>query len=245
MLTKTKAVDEASPRTKARIAGALFLLFLLTAFFAQGYVSDRLVRLQDPAVTASSVLANETLFRLAYATFLIEMSCQVATTALVYEILKPAGRGLALMAAYFGLTGCVIKTFARLFFIAPILVLHGGPALAAIDAPQLQALALLLFKLNNQGAGMALVFLGIATALNGWVILRSTFLPRTLGVVGVVSGTLLLGFLYAPLARLVSPVAMGLALVELLFMSVWLLVFGVNEERWKQQAVEERSSLRI
>ncbi|MEO6324542.1 MAG: DUF4386 domain-containing protein [Thermoanaerobaculia bacterium] len=240
MIPTERDIHETSPRTKARITGVLFLILLATAIFAQGYVAGKIFQVDDAAATGANVLAQETLLRLGYAAYLVEMSCQVATTALLYDLLKPAGRGLSLLAAFFGLTGSIIKTLARLFFIAPLLVLKGGPSL---DPQHLQGLSLLSFRLNNQAAGMALVFLGISTILQGWLILRSTFLPRALGALSLVSGTLWLSYLYGPLARPLFPVTIGLSLLGLLVMVGWFLVVGVDEERWKEQAARERTSI--
>ena len=75
--------------------------------------------------------------------YLIEMACQIAMTALFYDLLKPAGRSVSLVAAFLGLAGCIIKTLSRLFFIAPLFVLGGAHYLSVFSAEQLQALALL------------------------------------------------------------------------------------------------------
>ena len=227
---------ETSPRLKARITGVFYLLTLLTALFAQGFVSDRLVVDGDAAATAANVVAHKGLFHLAYAVYLIEMASQIAITALFYDLLKPAGRSVSLVAAFLGLAGCVIKTFARVFFIVPVFVLGGAHFLSVFSAEQLQALALLLFKVNDRGAAMSLVFFGFYAILTGYLILKSTFLPKFLGVLSVLGGLGWLTFLYLPLGLRLF---LYLALFGLLgagSLIVWLLVFGVNEERWNEQA---------
>src|SRR6266852_6100781 len=116
-------VAETSPRLKARITGAFYLLTILTGIFAQGFVSGRLVVDGDAAATATNILTHRGLFQLGFAVYLIEMACQIAMTALFYDLLKPAGRSVSLLAAFLGFAGCVIKTFSRVFFIAPLFVL--------------------------------------------------------------------------------------------------------------------------
>ena len=103
---------------------------------------------------------------------MIEMACDIVFTALFYDLLKPVSRSVSLVAAFLGLTGCVIKTFSRLFFIAPLFILGGAHDLSVFSAEQLQALALLFLKVNDRGAGIALVFFGSmqscrATSLSG------------------------------------------------------------------------------
>jgi hypothetical protein len=229
-------IAKSSPRSKARITGVFYLLTILTGIFAQGFVSGRLVVDGDAAATATNILAHRDLFQLGFAVYLIEMACQVAMTALFYELLKPAGRSVSLLAALLGLTGCVVKTFSRLFYIAPLLVLGGAHYLSVFSAEQLQALALLFLNVNDQGAAIALVFFGFYAVLTGYLIVRSTFLPRILGVLGILGGVGWLNFLYPPLAYRLFPYIAPLGLLGAGAKILWLLVFGVNEQRWKEQA---------
>ena len=231
----TGRIAEASPRLKARIAGAFYLLTILTGVFAQGFVAERLVVSGDAAATATNILTHRGLFQAGFAVYLIEMACQVAMTALFYELFKPAGKSVSLVAAFLGLTGCVVKTFARVFYIAPLFVLGGAHYLSVFSAEQLQALALLFFRVNDRGAGIGLVFFGFYALLNGYLVIRSTFLPRFLGVLSLFGGVGWLSFLYSPLGyRLFPYIALGL--LGSAAMIFWLLVFGVNAERWKEQA---------
>jgi hypothetical protein len=233
---RTDRIKEMSPRLKARITGVLYLLTILTGIFAQGFVSERLVVSSDAAATATNILTHKGLLQLAFAVYLIEMACQIAMTALFYELLKPAGRSVSLIAAFLGLAGCTIKTFSRVFFIAPLLVLGGARYLNVFSTEQLQALALLFFKVNDRGAAMALLFFGFNALLTGYLIIRSTFLPRMLGALSVVGGMGWLTYLYPPLGYRLFPYIAGLGLLGAVALIVWLLVFGVNEQRWKEQA---------
>ena len=232
----TERITEASPRLKARITGVFSLVTILTGIFAQGLVSGRLVVDGDAGATAANILAHKSLFQWGYAFYLIEMACNIAMTALFYDLLKPAGRSVSLVAAFLGFAGCVIKTFSRVFFIAPLFILGGAHSMSAFSTEQLQSLALLFLKVNDRGAGMALVFFGFYALLTGYLIIKSTFLPRILGVVSVLGGLGWLSFLYQPLAHRLFPYVVTLALLGSLAEIVWLLAFGVNEQRWKEQA---------
>jgi hypothetical protein len=232
----TERIREASPSFLARIAGALYLITILTGIFSAGYATGKLVVTGDAAATAANILANRGLFQLAFAVYLIEMACQVAITALFYDLLKPAGRTVSLVAAFLGLTGCVIKTFSRVFFIAPLFILGGAHYLSVFSAEQLKALALLFLKVNDRGAGAALVFFGFYAILTGYLIIKSTFLPRILGVLSVLGGLGWLTFLYPPLGGRLFPFIALFAILGAAALIVWLLVKGVNEQRWKEQA---------
>ena len=232
----TERITEMSPRLMARIAGVLYLLTLLGGVFAQFFVSDSLVVDGNAAATAANLLAHRDLFQWGFTIYLVEMACQIAMTSLFYNLLKPVSRSLSLMAAFLGLSGCVIKTLSRLFFIAPLFVLGGDRYLSVFSVEQLQALALLLLKINDHGASIAMAFFGFYALLKGYLLVRSTFLPRILGVLSVFAGLGWLSFLYPPLAYRLFPYIAGLGLLGAVAQIFWLLVFGVNEQRWKEQA---------
>src|SRR5260370_41339280 len=166
----------------------------------------------------------------------MEMGCNIVMPVLFYDLLRPWGRSVALLAASLGLTGCVIKTSSRLFYIAPLFVLGGAPYLRVFSREQLQALALLFLKVNDHGAGIGLAFFGFYALLNGYLILRSTFLPRILGVWSAIAGLGWLTFLSPTLGyRLFNYVA-PFGLLVALSLLLLPLVFCFNEQRWREQA---------
>jgi len=225
-----------SLRLKARIAGVFYLLTILGGVLAGVFVTGKLVVDGDAAATATNILMHKGLFQLGFAVYLIEMVCQVAVTALFYELLKPTGKSVSLIAAFVGLAGCVIKTFSRVFFIAPLFILGGAHYLSVFSLEQLRALALVMLKVNDRGTAIALVFFGFYALMTGYLILRSTFLPRILGVLSVLAGLGWLSFLYLPLGHRLFPYVAVFAIFGAGALILWLLVFGVNEQRWMEQA---------
>jgi hypothetical protein len=230
------AIGETSPSTKARITGVLYLVTIALGIYAQAFVSDRLFVSGNAAATANAILTHESLYRLGTAAFLIEMSCQIAMTVLFYDLLKPVSRGLSLLAAVFGLVGCVVKTTGRLFFGVPLLIFGGGSYLSVFNADQLKALSLLFLNINEHGATTAWIFFGIYAVLKGYLIVRSTFLPRILGVLGILAGLGWLSFLSRPLGDRMFPYVALVGLLGALAQIAWLIVFGVHDRRWKEQA---------
>ncbi|MBK9601949.1 MAG: DUF4386 domain-containing protein [Anaerolineales bacterium] len=168
-------ISEISPQVYARVVGILYLFTISAGIIAQMGISNGIVVVDDAATTASNILANRNLFQLGFTIYLLEMASQIAQTVIFYMLLKPAGRSVSLLALFFGLVGCIIKTVSRLFYIAPLLVLGEAHYLDVFTLDQLQALALLLLRVNDLAAGMALAFFGFSTLLNGFLIFRVHF----------------------------------------------------------------------
>jgi hypothetical protein len=182
------------------------------------------------------ILGHQPLFRLGLATGLIATACYVTVTALVYGLFKPVNRSLSLLAAFFSLVGCAILAFASLFRIAPLVVLGGGRYLSVFNVEQLRALASLFLELYGQVVNICFVFFGVYCLLIGHLIFRSAFLPRILGVFMAIAGLGWLTFLSPPLANYLRPYILVLGILAELALMLWLLVMGVNVQRWKEQA---------
>lgn len=225
-----------SPRALARSIGVFHLIVIVGGVVAQGLISDRLVVFSSAATTATNILANRQLFQISFTIFLIEMAANVASTTLFYQLLRPVNKSVALLSTGWGLTGCIIKTFARAFYIAPLWVLAGTAVLSAFSTEQLQSIALVLLRVNAQGANLALPFFGLEWVLRGYLITRSAYLPRWLGVLSVISGLGWLTYFYPPLGSRLFVILVLIALLQSAAMIFWLLVFGVNEDRWKERA---------
>lgn len=232
-----------SPRSKARLAGMFYLVTIAGGIYAQGFVAERLFVSGDGPATAANILNHPYQFRAGFAAYLIEMTAQIAMTAAMYELLKPVSKGTALLSAVFSYVGCTVKIVSRLFYYAPILVLGGSRYLNVFSREQLDAIALLLIRINDQGAGIALFFFGVSTLLTGYLILRSTFWPRFLGVLAVVGGAGWLTFLWPPLGLRLFPFIAVVGLAGSLATIGWLLIVGVDEERWTAQARAAQSSI--
>jgi len=244
MATAAFERTEMGPRTKARFAGAIYLFYIVAGVIAQGFISDRLVVFRDAATTAANIVANQSIYRLGLTVYLLEMAGQIATVVLFYQLLKPVSRTGAMLAAAFELTGCGIKIFSRLFYYAPLLVVGSGASyLGVFSKEQIDALALLLLKINDYGAAIALAFFGFSTTLQGWLIYKSTFLPRWLGVIAMIGGLGWLTFLSPTLGMSVFMFVALYALIGVLITVGWLLVIGVDEQPWRQRAAEASASI--
>jgi hypothetical protein len=228
---------QSSPALKARLAGILYLLNVITYGYSYGTVRDKILAVGNAAVTANNILANEMILRLCFASEIVAGVCYIAVTLLLYGLLKPVNKSLSMLAAFFSLVGCTVVAIGSLFIYAPLLVLGGVEYLKVFKVEQLQALALLSLNLHIVAADICMVFFGCYCIVIGYLIFRSTFMPRIIGVFMVIAGAGYLTFLSPPLAQYLFPNVLtpAGALGEFSLM-LWLLVFGVNSQRWRQQA---------
>jgi Domain of unknown function (DUF4386) len=237
----TTRIAEMSPRLKARIAGAVYLISGMAYSFARNDVRGRLVVDGDAAATARNILAHEPLYRLGFAAEIVSAVCYVAVALLLYDMFKPVSRSVSLLAAFFSLAGCTIAALCSLLHLAPLVVLGGAPYLSVLPVDQLRALALLSLELRAQASSIYMVFFGFYCLLIGYLILRSTFLPRLLGAFMVMAGLAYQIFLSPPLAKqLFYYVVAPAGTLGELSLILWLLIVGVNARRWEEQAGASR-----
>jgi Domain of unknown function (DUF4386) len=178
----TDWIAEASPRFKARMAGIFELLEGLTSTFGQVVVLGGFIVSGNAAATAANILGHERLFWWGFASSLAGVMLHIAWTLLFFNLLKPVSRSVSLLAAFVMLVGCTVQAVTCLLYVAPWLVLTGGSSLSALTTDQLQALAIVFIELNAYSFDIYLVFFGFWCILTGYLISRSTFLPRILGV---------------------------------------------------------------
>jgi hypothetical protein len=231
----TKRIAEASPRSRARIFGVVYLLYFATAILGVVILSGLIVS-GDAAATATKIMGNQPIYQLGVAIGLISLMLYVAITVFFYQFLKPVNRTIALLATLLSVVGCAIQALGTICQLAPLVVLSGSPYLSAFTTNQLHALAQMFLDLNTQAGYVSIVFFGVFDFAIGYLIFRSTFLPRFLGVLMMAAGVGWLTFLSPPFADHLKPFVEILGFVAELVLLLWLLIFGVDDQKWKDQA---------
>jgi hypothetical protein len=237
----TGRLPESSPQTYARVGGALYLFIIVAALFGEAFVRGSLIVPRDPAATANNILGSELLFRAGLAGELLTCVCDVAMSWILYVLLRPVSRNLALLAAFFRLTFVGIYSVAKLFEIAALAALDGAEYLKAFKPQQLQDLAYLSLRVHGLGYGVSLLFFGVSCILFGYLIRKSGYLPKILGALLVIGGA---GYVIFSLAQVLAP---GFAAQYLfpwmllpafpaeLGLALWLSVKGVNLPKWQER----------
>ena len=225
-------------QTYARLAGALFLVSMVAGGFGEFFVPTELIVSGDATATAHNIVASDSLFRLGFASYLVEAACDVALTLVLYVLLRPVHRELALLAVFFRLVSTATFAIAELFYFGASLILGGAGYLKTFSPDQLDTLALLSLKLYGFGGGIFMMFYGIASILLGYLIYRSGYLPKFLGGLLALGG---LGFVIRNFALVLAPAyASDLLLLPMtlaaLSLTLWLLVRGVDVASWEARA---------
>ena len=228
----------ASVQSYARIAGVLFLLSFVAGGFGEAYVPSKLIMSADASATAQNIRAFDSLFRMGFASYLVEAVCDVALSLILYVLLRPVRKDLALLTSFFGLVGTAVFAVSEFFYLAPSLILGGAGYLKTFAPDQLNTLALLSLKMFAYGGMMFTVFYGVAWVLRGYLIFRSGYLPKFLGVLMTLGG---LGFIARNFLLVLAPAYASGSLLLLmvpggLSLSVWLLVRGIDLREWKVRA---------
>jgi uncharacterized protein DUF4386 len=233
-------IAAASPRTSARIAGALYLVVIVVGGFAEIGVRSRLVVNGNAVATAQNILAHEQLFRWGFAADVMGVLCVVPLILLLFEIFKVIDRRMALLALFFSLIGTAIQATALLGHFAPLVLLKRGQTLG-VSLELLQAQTYMALQLQGIGYAIGLAFFGGTMLSRGVLILHARFVPRFIGLLLVIEGVCYLvnsfaNFVAPEIASTVLAVLMVSGLAEVV-LCLWLLVMGVNEQRWKEQAL--------
>lgn len=221
-----------SPHGKARLAGVFEFLEGTASASGQVALLGSLVVAGNAAATAHNILAHESLFRVGFLVSVAGVAFHVTWALLMYQLLKPLNSTVASLALLLVLICSALQALTAFFYLAPLLVLQGA---AGLSTEQAQGLAMAFLKLNTAAFQLDLVLFGLWCLLTGYVISQARFMPRILGVLLMLDGLGWTLYVWPPLATFLFPVIAVVSAVAELPMQFWLIVFGVNSERWHEQ----------
>ena len=238
------AKDGTSPRQLARIAGALYLINIVGGAFAISIVPAMLLVTGNAAATAHNIQTHELLYRSGLAMHVVVTVTNIPLAMIFYELFKVVNRRIALLDVFFILVGTAIEAAGLVNQFAPLVLLGSGPYTSALPAAQVQALAYQPWNLSSIDYDLNTVFFGFDILCMTYLVLKSTFLPRTIGVLLAIDGVAYLvysftDFLAPGFAAQLVPWIQLPALLGEGSLCLWLLVVGVDVERWKKVASAE------
>jgi hypothetical protein len=235
------------PQTYARTGGVLYLIIIVVGLFGEAFVRNRLVVSGDAMATASNLRSMESLWRFHIAAELFLLICAVALLLILFVLLRPVSRDLALLAVFFNLVSIGVEAATTLYLVEALFPLGNAGYLKAFAPEQLYAMASLSLKLHSYGFGMSLIFFGCFCLVIGYLIFRSGYLPKALGILMQIAGLSYLtnsfALVLAPaVANRLFPAILVPAFIGEASLCLWLLVKGVNVPKWQERVSVGRSS---
>lgn len=233
---------ETTPATYARIAGVLYLIITVAAIWAHFVIPEQFIIPGDAAATAANIAANETAFRLgAVGSELIILLSEVVLAVVLFELLKPVNKTLSLIAAVSRLAMTTIHGLNLLNYYFVLQLVNGADSLTAFAPEQVNTLMTLFLDAHNTGFTIGIAFLVLHVLILGYLIVQSGYFPKALGYLFFAAGV---GYLVDTMGLLLvssytttpALIALVIAVAEVAF-PLWLLVKGVNMDRWQDRAL--------
>jgi hypothetical protein len=236
----TQTSIETSPQVYARMGGALYLIIIALGIFAEVFVRDRIIASGDPAATAANIMSMEFLWRLGIASEVLAVICTILLATVYFFLLRPVSKELNLLATLFRMVAIIVQAVSLVSLVAALFPLANAAFTKAFTPDQLYALTNLAIRSHGYGYSVALLFTGCTFLVHGYLIFKSGYLPRALGVMIQIAG---LGYISNGFAIILYPTIANMVFLAIILpvfisetsLSLWLLVKGVNVQRWNER----------
>jgi hypothetical protein len=221
-----------------RLTGASYLAIFIAGELYILLIPDNGLFNTNTAATVEYIVSHQAAFWAGYSFYLLSAAFRLIQMLLFYELFKPVNKRLSLLAVYFNGVATTLQAVTAIALVVPVVLLGGGGqhSLTAFASDQVHALAVAAFQLHNSIYFIALVFFGGYDLLIGYLAFTSTFIPRVIGVLMLITGLAWLTFILPPLAAQLSPFDMDAGAIGEVAMILWLLIMGVNTRRWQERA---------
>lgn len=232
----TNPLPDISLNKAAKIAGIGYLIIFVLGIFANFFIFGGLIVKGDASTTANNILANQLLFRGGMVSWIIVLICDIVIAWALYIFLKPVSKSISLLGAWFRLVYSTIFAITQLNLLLVLILLSGAEFLSVFNKDQLHSLVLLFLNGFDYGFLIGLIFFGVHLLLISYLILRSGYIPKILGILLILAS---LGYLIDSFANFLLPnyadyqtiflilVAVPGIVGELSF-TLWLLIKGTK-----------------
>jgi hypothetical protein len=213
----------------ARTAGLLYLFYVITSVVANLF--GKFVFVEAP-VTINHILTHATQFRIGFVINLFSVVLFLLAAWALYVLLKPVNKDLALLFLLFNVAGFAVWLFSSLCLFASLVILNGPEAIQAFQPDQLQAMAVFFFGLYKTGVVIAQVPYGVWLFPLGYLVLKSKFLPRILGILLIADGVC--QFIYVCQRLIVPDLAviaypcLVISFIAEVSLALWLSIMAVK-----------------
>lgn len=237
--------DNFSPKLYARIGGIAYLVIIIAGALGELFIRGKLVVAGDAQATANNISASPLLWRLGIAGDLVMHLCDIVVMLVFYTLLRPVNRNIALMALLFNFTQTAVLVANKLNLLVPLFLLDKNAGyMTAFDPAQIQALSYVFIRAHAYGFGNGLIFFGVYCIVLGYLIYKSEFFPKIFGILMPIAG---ICYLINSFALILSPALAGKLFPAILLppfvaelsICLWLIIKGVNVQKWNEKAVVE------
>jgi len=232
---------EISPQVYARTGGLAYLIIIVAGVMGEIFIRSKIIVPDNPIATTQNISASPLLWRIGLFGDLVMHVFDLVVGIVYYTLLKRVNKSLALLSLLFGLIQTAVLVANKMNLMIPLFLLDDASYLKAFNPQQLQALSYLSIKAHEYGFGFGLIFFGFECLIDGYLIFKSEFLPRILGIMIFIAGICYLtnSFLLIFSPRLegsLFPILLGpLVFIGEFSMCLWLLVKGVNVKKWEER----------
>ena len=233
-------ISNIPPGKTAKIAGLTYILIIIVGVLKVNFIEPSVIVTEGYGLV-NNILANEFLFRIGIACETIMYILVIALSLALYIILKPIDKNLALSALFLRFGEAIIGvTLTIISGLIPLLMLN---AESVIEKEQMQALIESFLNVRIVGLNIVLIFIGLGGTVFCYLFYRSWLVPRMLAVWGIFTyiSMLMLGLisiLFPNRPDMIETVLFSLgALFEVIF-GFWLLLKGVNTDKWRNLVIE-------
>ena len=235
-----RSVEEV-PQTYARVGGLIYLAIIFLGLFGEAMVRESIVVAGNAEATLRNLSASQMQWRLSIVGDLVMHILDVPLIVILYYLLKPVDRFLALVATVVNVVQTAVLAANKLTLVVPLVLLQ-NPADISVRAGE-ATLSFLAIRLHGYGFGIGLLFFGVACLVRGYLVFKSSYFPRTLGVLLALAGLAYLvnsvALLLAPaVAATLFPAILAPALVGEGAFCLWLLMKGVDQSAWERRLAD-------
>ena len=235
----TNSTTATSPLALARLAGILYLVMVPFGFFGVMWVPSIIFVPGDTAATANNIMASESLFRLGIVSALIVQVLHIFVVLVLYKLLKPVNKNLALLMVIIALVGVPIAMLSELNQYAALVLLSGADYFAAFTTEQLNAQVTLFLNMREAGLVIAWIFWGLWLFPMGYLVFKSGYIPRILGILLMIGCVgYLIDFLTTVLFPNFDVLISGVTSIGELLLPLWLVIKGIDIKEWDKRALE-------
>ena len=221
---------------RGRLAGACYLAVFLAGFVYIALIPYIGLVGNDVDAGATHIVSHQGAFWVGYAFFLVSIALRLTLMLLFFEMFAPVNKSLSRLAVYFNITATSVQAVVALLILVPIVLLTGNHYTDAFTPFQLHALSAISLRLSYYAYTIGLAFFAGYDLLIGYLAFRSTFLPRTVGMLMIITGVGWLTFIAPTVASHLLPINLIAGVTGEVVMILWLLLRGVDEERWFEVA---------